>query len=539
MARKPKTGGLSKYPNTDLDVTMKFGGGLHTRATEDEIDPREAADGFNFDLDFENRELRNRAPFDLIGTVPNAAEIRGGGSMIAADGTVTMLIQAGDTVYAWDGATAFTSKGTVDASAKLRGHWASHYWSLDDLLILTDLNLVEKVKSWNGSALSTISFVKTDASAFGNFYAKYCSVTTERVVFAGCRDLTTNKHMIVGSKVETYDTISVSNKPSSGLGVDDPFYMLTPDLRAINGFVQSFGTSIVSTEKGRIFQITGSSAQDFAVSDFYAGSYASGEESMIYIGNDVIYGRPGRIESVRDTNRFGDAEADDLTAKVADSVENYNTWRSVFNSRLNRVYVFPDDASEVWVFDTAVRDAGGVSPWMRWVTDHPLAFQPTFVMSMIDPGDGLEYVFMGDSSGNLYRLEGSGDRGDGGAYDISMEFQSKMLSAPVDAQLSNIEGWVKYRKGDASEVDIIMEFAGTGIFSHSLTISIPEVEGRRYWGDVVYYGDGTVYGTKQGKLARQPFFSAGQSNDFQIRVRCTGLTTLQLSEIGLRFNAAS
>lgn len=529
---------VKKFPKQDLDVTLKFGGGLHTRATEDEIDPREAADGYNFDLDFENRELKNRQPFDLVGTAPNGAEIRGGGSMIGASGAATMIIQAGDTVYSWDGDT-FTSEGSVSAAAKLRGHWASHYWALDDLLILTDLALVEKVKKWDGSTLADVSFTKTDTTSFGNFYAKYCSVTTERAVYAACRDLTTNKHMIVGSEVESYDVISVSDKPSSSLSTSDPFYMLSPDLRPINGFVQAFGTSIISTEKGRIFQITGSNATDFAFADFYAGSFASGDESMVYIGNDVIYGRPGRIESVRDTNRFGDAEADDLTAKVADQIESYDTWTAVFNSRLNRVYVFPAEGSEVWVFDTAIRDSGQFSPWMRWVTDHPLSFQPTFAMSMIDPADGLEYVFMGDSSGNLYRLEGTGDAGDGGLYEITTEFKGKLLSAPVDAQFSNIEGWVVYRKGDASEVNIILEFAGTGIFSHELTISIPGIEGRHYWGEALYWNDGMVYGTKAGRLSSQPFFAAGQSTDFQVKVRVRGVTNFNLSEIGLRFNAAS
>jgi hypothetical protein len=36
-------------------------------------------------------------------------------------------------------------------------------------------------------------------------------------------------------------------------------------------------------------------------------------------------------------------------------------------------------------------------------------------MSMLDPSDGLEYVFMGDDSGNVYRLEGTGTTGDGGS----------------------------------------------------------------------------------------------------------------------------
>ena len=51
--------GNTKIKPQDVDVVIKFGGGLHTRASPDEIDPREAADGFNFIIDIENRNLRN------------------------------------------------------------------------------------------------------------------------------------------------------------------------------------------------------------------------------------------------------------------------------------------------------------------------------------------------------------------------------------------------------------------------------------------------------------------------------------------------
>ena len=134
---------IKKIGPEDVDIVLKFGGGLHTRASEDEIDAREASAGQNFLLDIENRELRNRPPFDLIGTVSNASEIRGGGSLLKSDGTVSTLFQAGTAVYEWDGLTAFTSKGTVNATAKLRGHWRTHNWTLDDKLLLTDLSFVE------------------------------------------------------------------------------------------------------------------------------------------------------------------------------------------------------------------------------------------------------------------------------------------------------------------------------------------------------------------------------------------------------------
>lgn len=530
---------VKKIGPDDLNVVLKFGGGLHTRASEDEIDAREAADGFNFDIDFENRELKNRKPFDLIGTVPNTSEIRGGASLLKADGTVSFLIQAGDTVYEWDGDATFTSKGTVAATARLRGHWDTHNWTLDDKVIITDLQLVEPVLEWDGTTLLNTSFLTSGGGTFGTFYAKYCNVIDERAIFLACRDASTNLHMIVGSERSSFETISVSDRPSSALSESDPFFLLTPDLKPINGAASAFGTLVISSEKGRIFNLTGSSSKDFAFTNFYAGSAAAGDESLVYVGNDVIYGRPGRIESVTDTDKFGDAEADDLTAIVADEIKDYVGWVGVYNSRLNRVYMFPTDQSEVWVFDTAMKAGGNLSPWMRWRTSHPLAFKPSFVMSMLDPSDGLEYVFMGDSDGNLYRLEGTNSAGDGAAYSIDTQFTSKLLSAPLNAQAYNVEGWIKYRKDQASTVELRFEYAGESIFTESLTINIPAVDGSSYYSGDDYYNDEIFYGTISGKLARQPFFIAGQANEFQIRVRVIGTTDFKINEIGLRFNAAS
>lgn len=535
---------VAKLGPKDLDLTLKFGGGLHTRASEDEIDPREAADGANFLLDLENRELRNRPPFDLIGQVPNGAEIRGGGSLLKADGTVSTLVQAGANVYEWDGGIGFTKKGTVNSSAELRGHFRSHNWTLDDKLLLTDLALVEVVQEWNGTTFQAVTF--TDGSAassgmpFGNFYAKYLSINNERAVFGHVRDgSATTRHMLVGSLRGEYTVISDSQRPASALSEEDPFFLLSPDLKPINGLVDAFGTSLISTEKGELFSLTGSSAKDFAFGTFYPGSFAAGEESLAYIGNDVIYGRQGRIESVRDTDRFGDSEADDLTAGIADRVAGYTGWRIVYNSRLNRVYLFPMGVSECWVFNPAMRD-GKISPWMLWTTVHPLAFQPSFVMSMLDPSDGLEYVFMGDESGNFYRLEGSGAEGDGGSSDVSVEWLTRLFSAPLDAQIYDVEGYIKYRKNAAATVRLTLEYAGETAFNESVDVTIPALSGAAHFGGDHYFGVDVFFGVAfENRLIRRKFDIAGQSNEFQLRVEVEGVNNFRINEIGLRFRAAS
>lgn len=548
-----------KVKPQDLAIKIKFGGGLHTRASADEIDPREAADGQNFLLDLDNRELRNRPPFDLIAQVPNGAEIRGGGSLLMSDGTVKTFFQAAGNVYSWDGSTGFTLIGTCNSTSKLRGHWRSHNWLLSDKLLITDLNLADVVKEWNGTTFQSCVFTKENSTAFGTFYARYLSVSNERAVFANVHDPSTaSPHMIVGSQQGNYNQISVAQRPSSSLGTDAPFFLLMPDLKPINGMVEAFGTTIFSTEKGRMFNLDGSSAKDFAFNDFFAGSYASGSESLGYVGNDIIYGRQGRIESVRDTAAFGNSEADDLTLEIADAVSGYTGWTTVYNGRLNRVYLFPTGQSECWVFNNAMRtarvltagptnqfveqsqvtqNAGKLSPWMRWKTTHVLAFQPTFVMSMLDPVDGLEYVFMGDSSGNIYRMEGTGDS-DGGSASVETSWTSKVFSAPLDAEMYAIEGYVKYKKSVASTISLTFLSAGKTAFDHTISIDIPAPTAN-YFGGAVYFGGDFYFGARfQDRLIRYPFSVPGQRADMQVKVGGTGDLN-DINEIGLRFKVAS
>jgi len=525
----------------DYDVVLKFGGGLATRSAEDEINEREAADGQNFLLDAELSEFQRRPPFDLVDTAANAGSILGGGSFVDSSGNVFSFFQAGNTVYEFDGTSLLsTTLDTVSATAELRGHWRSHSWELDDQVIITDLNLLEVVKTWDGTTWQDVTFTDESGAGFGNFYSKYCRVSRERAWFGHVKaGATTTPHMVVGSAVEALTQISNANKPSSAIGTADPFYILTPDLKPINGMVGALGALLLSTEQGELFHLTGDNSQDFSIKDFYKGSGVVGEEAIDFVGNDVFYGRQGRVESLTDTDRFGDTEADDITKGIADQLATYTGWKIVYNGRLNRVYLFPDGASEVWVFQTALRGTDR-SPWMRWKTNHALAFQPTFVQSMLDPGDGLEYVFMGDSSGNIYRLEGTGLAGDAGTTDISAFVTSKLFSIPETAKGYDFEGYIKYRRGLASTISVTMLYSGEEVFDSALVLEVPSHISATFYAGSVYYNDDEYYGTEfAGRLERKRIEPRGGSNEFQIQVRVDGVNAFNINEVGLRFKGTS
>lgn len=526
-------------------IIIRFGGGVHSRASEDEINPRECADGQNFQLDQEDTFFKPRDPFDLEGTTPNGAEIRGLGQLETSDGTISTLVQAGDTVYEWDG-VSFTFVATVSTSANLRGTLGQN-WQLDDVLLITDMNLVEPVKQWDGTTFQDIVHNLT-----GTFLAKYCFVSNERAFFG---NIISNgvavPHMLVGSKRSDYLTLSISDRPSSSLSEEDPFFLLTPDLRPINGLVEAFQQIVISSLRGSIWILTGGSAKDFAIDDLYPRSGAVADESMAYVGNDILYGRQGRIESVLATQKFADVQADDITVPIKDKVNAFKAWRTIYNSRLQRVYFFPDAENEVWVYhkDIAgdrpetIRISGSpknLSAWSKWVTQHQSNFTPTAVMNFFDPVDGLEYVWMGDSLGNLYKLEGTKNQGDANSAEIATERLSALYRMPADTQAFDIEGWINYRKDRAATVTMTFEYAGRNVFNEAVTITIPAVTNRPTYGGTTYYGGSDFYGAPFAeRITRQEFGPAGRGDLFQVRLRIESSETFEIQEVGLRLQAAS
>jgi hypothetical protein len=172
---------------------------------------------------------------------------------------------------------------------------------------------------------------------------------------------------------------------------------------------------------------------------------------------------------------------------------------------------------------------------MRWTTQHALAFKPTMVMPMLDPVDGLEYIFMGDASGNFYRMEGTGTGGDGGTSSIDLQFLSKLFSARLDSTAYDFEGYIKYEKLDSASITLTFQYQGKEIFDRSVTIDLPAISAANYYGGSAFYNGDFYYGSFSGRLARQAFSPPGDANDFQVLVEYTGTNDISINEIGIRF----
>ncbi len=518
----------------DLSLVLKFGGGQNSSASEDEIDARECALGQNFSLDRDNRNFKNRAPIDLLGTAPNGAEIRGFATLVEENGTVTMLVQAGNTVYSFSVSGGFVQVGTVNSLMQMRGH-LHQYWALEDKVIITDLNLRDVVMEWDGGTLTDMTH-----NLGGEFKAKYLFVDDERARYANViSNSVATPHMIVSSKLSDHDNLSTSDRPTSALGADDPYFVLTPDLRAVNGIASAFGIMAVSSDLGSMYKIIGQDTSDTSIDKLYPRSFASGDEGMIYSGNDINYGRVGRIESLASTDRFGEVSTDDLSVPIKDEIIDLKNWTIAYNPRTDKTYYHSSGKQFIWEYSKNVAGSG-VSPWVKLTTSNAFAMNPSTMMMLIDPDDGLEYIFMGDSSGNVFRLEGTGTSGDAGANDIVTRWRSKLFKLPPEMSTFNFEGHVSYRSGTDETITIKFLFAGSEPSNESFTVPINGTQGTTFWGGSNFWGGDVYWGVPfQGRFRRETFDTAANSEEFQIEVEYEGSGTIEINEIGIRFSGAS
>lgn len=530
-------------PFVDEDaVLLRFGGGRNTRSSEDQINPLECTDGENFVLDPGNGEFRPRAAFDLVGTAPNTSEIRGFATLRKTDGSVTMLVQAGAQVYQWDG-TTFTAVGSVSASSKMRGT-AESFWPLEDKVLIADLNLADEVHEWDGTTFQQASFVETDDTTFPAIRAKYILVDNERAFYFNIFESGSGfPHLVVSSQGGKYTAVAPPGgsraRPSSALSFDDPWFLPMPQLKPINGVATAFGVIAISQEDGDFEKLVGTDSTNFELDKLHPGSSAVGAEAVVSISNDIVYGAPSHIESLLSTDKFGDVEFDDLSFKIADDVSEITDWTLIYNPRVRRVYCLPAAGNVIHVLHTDFLRSE-LSPWSKWITDHPFSFQPTASMLCRDPVDGLEYVFMGDATGNLYRLEGAGDTGDAGTTGIRARRVSQLYSAKLDAQSHDLQGWLRHRKRLANTAELRFLYAGLHVRDEMVEIDLDPVIFDTPYNGEVYYGGNFYYGPNQeNRLVRETFGVAGQSNAFQIETKIESANEFAIQEIGLRYDEAT
>jgi hypothetical protein len=474
-------------------MKLYFPGGLNEQETPSLF---ECIEGYNFELGLKQSKLIPRKPIDKKGTAPNGLAIDGFLQLVKRDNSETTLVQAGDTAYLWDGASSFTSKGTVSSSSRLR----DIYWSLGDYLVIPDTAKATVVKKWDGTTLSTLTTgLATD------LYAKYGLVFAGRVWLFNVKTTTDTPHLMVASKFEdptSYDTSLRAGPTTSGGGAFatglEAFYMLTPDLKPINGASIFFQQLIISTEGGRLFKLTGTTAATFKWDEFYAGSAATGTESLANIGNDVIYMKQGGgVDLLSSTIQAGDVSADDVSRWIPTTTKDLTGSITVYDQKNQKVLFFVSNKVLVLFKDLI---GGELSPWSVYKTSESFAFNTNAAKYMKMPGTQVYSVYFGDSVGRIFDLNGSGTSGDAGATSIATYRKTRYINNgeggdkfgknALNLMQKVLHGEVFYRRIFAS-CDLTISFDWGD--EYNVSSSVITLKGAPSSSAGVYYGGGSYY----------------------------------------------
>ena len=521
-------------------MRLYFAGGLNELQTPHIY---ECGQGYNFELGWKQSKLVPRKPYDLKGTATNGQALNGLLQLVKRDNSETTLTQNGAEVYLWDGASSFTSKGTVSTSSRLRGT----YWSLGDYLVVTDIAKASVVKKWDGTTFSTLTTgLATD------LYAKYGVVHQGRVWLFNVKTSTDTPHLMAVSEFENptnYNTTTRRGGPTTDGGGTfttglEPFYMLSPDLKPINGAVVFFGQLIISTEGGRLFKLSGTSGATYKWDEYYAGSSALGDESLADMGNDVIYMKQGGgIDRLSTTANAGDVLADDVSKWILETTKDLTGSITIYDQKQQKVLFFV--ANKILVLFKDLMD-GELSPWSVYTTQETFAFNVNAAKYMKRPGTQVWSVYFGDSAGRIFDLNGE-DVGDAGTETIQVFRKTRFISdgeggdakgrGAISLQKGILKGEVTYRRvsepcdltvsldwGDEyNETSAVVTLKGAP--SGTSPLYFNSTTSPSYYGGSVYYGQGGLY---ENKISSQKFSPAGKGPGFFLSVSLDTDTDFQI-----------
>jgi len=522
-------------------VKVFFGGGINE---QQQPDINEAASGsYNFDLSKDSNKLIPRAPVDLKGTATNAGDIRGLMQLVKRNDSETTLVQSGNTVYLWDGSTTWTSKGSCDASSQLR----DTYWSLGDYLVITDLAKLTAVSKWDGTTFSAIT-----TGLGSTLYAKYGIVHNGRVWLFNVTAGSDTPHLMVASAFEdptSYDTTKRGGPTTDGGGSFstglEAFYMLSPDLRPINGVAKTLaGDLIISTVEGSLFKLSGTSPSTYKWDNFYPGSQAVGTESMVSTGNDIVYMKKGgNIDSLVSTQNYGDVAADDLSRWIPTTVKNLTGCIAIYDQQNQKVFFFL--TSKVLVLFKDILFSGALigekgeraklSPWSVYRTEDSAGFNTSAAKFMRRPGTTETTVYFGASDGRVFDMNGTGTSGDAGASSIQLIRKTRLYESNVR---HITRGNVQYRRMNEVSFSVSVDWADEyNTSAASVTLKgPPSSDTGVYFGGPIYFGGANYF--NQGfsfvdRISHQNFSQVGRGTAASATFSALTTKTWQVDNVEL------
>lgn len=183
---------------TDAGLVIGFGAGINER-DDFSIDLQECSTGQNFVLDPVGTLLTRRPVQDLVATAPNSGTISGLLQLIKRDDSQTQLVVSDEKIYKWNGASVFS-----DVTPPLFTDGATNpriresYWSLDDYLVLTDIDLINTVYKWDGSTVARLP-VGLETSTVTNLDSLICSGGTATATSTSAHGFVTGDLVTISS----------------------------------------------------------------------------------------------------------------------------------------------------------------------------------------------------------------------------------------------------------------------------------------------------------------------------------------------------
>ena len=385
--------------------------------------------------------------------------------------------------------------------------------------------------------------------------AKYVVVYQNRVWLFNLEiDGTAFPHMCLASDFEDYRNYDNSKRAgdSSFSTGNEAFFMYAPDLKPINGKpVEFYDRLIISTADGKLFALTGSDSTDYAWVDFYSGSSAVGDESIVNVGNDLMYFRKGKaIESLVSTDRYGDVATDDLSWWIPTSVALMENPLAVYDQSTQLVYFFDDAVDGVMVFDKTFHNSSRaaeerLSPWSRYTTAMDNNFE-TKVATQLRKFDEVTYsVYWGCVDGIIYDINGTGETGDGdpglngGGVAIDVQRKTRIITE-LNTNDELMVGRLEYTRNFEVDIDLIFSWLDE-LNNTPLTLTLKEPAEfadfiywgapNQYWGqDDLYWG--AVYNVSDAaQRSNQGFSSFGKSSGFILTIQLSIKPEFTISRI--------
>lgn len=483
---------------------INFAGGVN-ELNDQTASLEECIIGENFELAIGNTQLIPRNSFSVDVTHSSGTSIDGIVQLIEKDQTETTIVMSGTDVSTWDG-TSLSNVGSVTVGGK----FLSETWQLDDLSIITDLNLVNPIKQWDGTAIADLTTGLADP-----LYAKYAIVHNQRTwvfnIISGVGGASVTPHLIAASQFENTNVFDPGTRAgNAGFTGNEAFFLTSPDLKPINGVFVFLDEIGFSTEDGRLWKISGGDSTDYTVIPLYLGSGAVGDRSYANIGNDVAYMRKnGVIELLNSVEGSGDDKTNDISLKIPNQVGGLNGATVIYDERRQKVFFFV--LNKVLVLFKELIPTG-LSPWVVYKTAHPNNFNATSAAYIRQPGTTDYHVYFGDSTGNLCRMDATSD-GDASTYDVLTK--RKIPIIPTKGGRA-IRGRIVYRRTNQVPLTITVEY-GEELNESSCTMTLKgdTANVKNYYNDAVHYSNGRYY--KSGLLlgtapVSQGFSPAGRGS---------------------------